>query len=88
MRLLHAELEPLRSPAVAVQTRGTMPGDYCSQCSKYGYVLYSKTVSQGIGRMEYLSEIVVGRLRMDCEGSYAEGISEGLNALQSLQSNG
>lgn len=88
MRLLHAGLEPLRSPDVAVQTRGTMPQDYCSQCSKYGYVLYSTMVSQGIGRMEYLSVIVIGRLTIDCEDSYAEGISEGLDALQSLQSNG
>lgn len=51
-----------KSPDVAVQTRGTMPLDYCSQSSKYGYVVYSKMVSQGIGRVDYPSVIVIGRL--------------------------
>lgn len=46
-------------------------------------------VSQGMGRMEYpLSVKVVGRLAIDCEDSYAEGITEEPDALQSLQSNG
>lgn len=36
--------------------------------------------------MEYLLSVkVVGRLTIDCEDSYAEGISEGLDVLQSLQ---
>lgn len=52
-------------------------------------VLYSKMVSQGMGRMEYpLSVKVGGRLTIDREESYAEGISKGPGALQSLQSNG
>lgn len=45
-------------------------------------------VSQGIGRMEYLSAIVTGRLMTDCEDGYAEGIREWQDALQSPQSNG
>lgn len=39
--------------------------------------------------MEYpLSVKVVGRLTIDCDDSYAEGISEGPDALQSPRSNG
>lgn len=55
---------------MVVPTRGRMPGDYSSQCSKCA--LYST-----------VSVKVVGRLTTDCEDSYAEGISEGLDALQS-----
>ncbi len=39
--------------------------------------------------MEYpLSAKVVGRLTIDCKDSYAEGISEGPDGLQSPQPNG
>lgn len=42
-----------------------------------------------MGVTEYPPSVkVVGRLAIDCDGSYAEGISEGPAALQSPQSNG
>lgn len=46
-------------------------------------------LSHGMGVMEYpFSVKVVSRLAIDCNDSYAEGISEGPAALQCPQSNG
>lgn len=70
-----------------------IPADYCLQFNKYAYVFC--TVKWQAKRMgNYISTHTCTistrstSWTIDCEGSYAEEISKGLDVLQSLESNG